>query len=94
MSGDLHSNARLIALVLAHHAGDTGHFPAGQVPDARNLTRDAALTGKFTRISLNSLEAEGYISRPSIHDWTEPRPRPIALTLPTSQRPPSPRGRS
>lgn len=92
LSGDLHSNARLVALILAHHAGESGYLPAGQVQDARNLARDCALFGKFVRISLTFLEEQGYISRPSIHDWKEPRPRPVTLTLPPSYRPPSPEG--
>ncbi|WP_405930346.1 hypothetical protein [Streptomyces sp. NBC_00827] len=93
LSGDLHSNARLVALVLAHHAGASGHLPAGHVQDARRLTRDCGLDGKFTRVSLNFLEERGYIARPSIHDWQEPRPRPVTLTLPATDRPPSPGAR-
>lgn len=82
MAGGLQVHARLLALVLAHHAGDSGHIPAGHVQDARNLAPETAMSGKVVRISLNFLMAEGYISRPSIHEWAEDRPRPITLTMP------------
>ncbi|WP_171111266.1 MULTISPECIES: hypothetical protein [unclassified Streptomyces] len=92
MAGDLHANARLVALILAHHAGDSGYLAAGNVQDARNLTVEAGLRGRYVRLSLTQLEHDGYISRPSIHGWDEPRPRPVTLTLPaaaTRKEPPS-----
>ncbi|GEC02980.1 hypothetical protein SSP24_06350 [Streptomyces spinoverrucosus] len=92
MAGDLHANARLVALILAHHAGDSGYLPAGNVQDARNLTVEAGLRGRYVRLSLTQLEHDGYIARPSIHGWDEPRPRPVTLTLPPAgvrREPPS-----
>ncbi|MDX3748703.1 hypothetical protein [Streptomyces sp. AK08-02] len=82
LTGGLQVHARLLALVLAHHAGDSGHIPAGHVQDARNLAPEAGMSGKVVRISLNFLMAEGYISRPSILDWTGNLPRPVTLTMP------------
>lgn len=83
LTGGLQVHARLLALVLAHHAGDSGHIPAGDVQDARNLAPETAMSGKVVRISLNFLMAEGYISRPSIHDWAGERSRPVTLTMPS-----------
>lgn len=82
MTGGLEAHARLLALVLAHHADDSGHIPAGDVQDARNLAPETAMAGKLVRLSLDFLLAAGYISRPSIHDWSGNRSRPITLTMP------------
>ena len=87
LNGGLHSNARLVALVLAHLAGPSGILPAGGAHSVGRLARQAQLAEQLVRISLNVLEAEGYFSRPDIHTW---RPqdllRPITLTLPSPSR--------
>lgn len=95
LTGGLQEHDRLLALVLAHHAGDSGHIPAGDVQDARNLAPETAMSGKAVRLSLSLLLDKGYISRPSIHDWTGNRARPVTLTMPTTragvrQEPPHP----
>lgn len=98
MTGTLQPEARLLAFVLAHHAGDSGHIPAGHVQDARHLAPQISMSGKVVRISLNFLMSEGYISRPPIQEWTEHQPRPITLTMPprkgVRQEPPHPGGPS
>lgn len=98
MAGNLQVHARLLAFVLAHHAGDSGYIPAGHVQDARHLAPQLGMSGKVVRISLNFLISEGYISRPPIQEWTQDRPRPITLTMPprtgVRQEPPHPGGPS
>lgn len=79
----LHNNARLIAFLLAHYADETGHLPAGGPQNAERLAKDTNLQGRFARISLNALENDGLIRRPSITDWTDRGVRPVTLTMPT-----------
>jgi len=84
LSGSLHPNARLLALVLAHLAGPSGSLPAGGSHGAQRLAPQAGISERLTRISLNVLENEGYLTRPDIHTWQpEELLRPITLTLPS-----------
>ncbi|MFF5004659.1 hypothetical protein ACFY3G_17730 [Streptomyces phaeochromogenes] len=86
LDSDLHPHAKLLGLVLAHHAGDSGYLPPGHVQDARRLAPEVGLTGRFTRMSLNVLQVEGYVTRPPIEEWREELPRPVTLTLPSHNR--------
>jgi hypothetical protein len=87
LSSGLHANARLVALALAHHAGTSGYLAPGWVQDARSLTRDTGLRGRFVRLSMTQLEQDGYLTRPSVLEWDEPRPRPVTLTVPPANGP-------
>lgn len=80
----LHRNARLLGLVLAHHAGASGHLPAGGVQHAGRLADEAGMSAKSARLSLHHLEMAGFIRRPDLATW-QPKPlvRPITLTVPT-----------
>lgn len=82
MAASLHSNGRLVALVLAHHADEDGQIPAGGPQHAAQLAHDTGLQGRFARISLNTLEKEGLIWRPPIGDWEAREVRPVTLTMP------------
>lgn len=80
----LHRNARLLGMVLAHHAGKSGHLPAGGIQHAGRLADEAGMTPKATRVSLYHLEVAGFIARPDLATW-EPKAmvRPITLTVPS-----------
>ncbi|MEV0112332.1 hypothetical protein AB0H77_03610 [Streptomyces sp. NPDC050844] len=88
LDSGLHPHAKLLGLALAHHAGDSGYLPPGHVQDARRLAPEVGLSGKFTRMSLNVLQNEGYIKRPPIEEWREQLPRPVTLTLPPERQEP------
>lgn len=83
LSSDLHPNARLVALTLAHCAGTSGYLPADGPQNAHRLAERARLSAKQARISLHQLEMAGYIRRPDIHTW-QPRQvvRPVTLVRP------------
>lgn len=93
--GDLHPHAKLLALVLAHHADASGHLPTGGPQHTARLARETGVSPKGTRLSLTGLELEGYLRRPDIHSWKGREVRPISLALPTAavrQEPPHPGG--
>lgn len=82
---DLHQPTRLVALLLAHYAGASGHIPAGGPQTAGRLAQESGVAPRATRLGLTKLETDGYITRPDIHTWTDRhRVRPITLTLPTA----------
>lgn len=83
----LHRNARLLGLVLAHHAGASGQLPAGGIQHAGRLADEAGMSPKSTRVSLYHLEVSGFIERPDLATW-EPKAvvRPITLTVPSPAR--------
>jgi hypothetical protein len=83
-ASDLHLPTRLIAMWLAHHAGTSGHIPAGGPQDAGSLAKESSVAPKATRLALTKLERDGYITRPDIHTWKHRYVRPITLTLPTA----------
>ncbi|MCC9712050.1 hypothetical protein E4N62_46715 [Streptomyces sp. MNU76] len=87
MADDLHTSARLIALILAHHADDQGVIAPGGRQDARLLAQDSGIEGKFVRISLERLERCHFISRPPIETWEDKDlVRPVFLILPNRFR--------
>lgn len=88
LDSGLHPHAKLLGLALAHHAADSGYLPPGHVQDARRLAPELGVSGKFTRMSLNVLQNEGYIKRPPIEEWREQLPRPVTLTLPPERQEP------
>ncbi|MFF8980208.1 hypothetical protein ACF08A_25775 [Streptomyces cellulosae] len=79
----LHRNARLLGLVLAHHAGTSGQLPAGGIQHAGRLADEAGMSPKSTRVSLYHLETAGFIKRPDLATW-QPKDvvRPVTLTVP------------
>lgn len=90
LASDLHQNARLVGLLLAHLAGDAGHIPRGKVQGTRHLAPLVRLKPRFVTVSKNCLEARGFIERPPADGWTANVCRPITLTLP-AQRPERPK---
>jgi len=83
IASGLHVHARALALVLAHHAGESGHLPAGDLQHADRLAEHTGLTSRMTRISLQVLISEGYLVRPSMSSWDGRKGiRPVTLTLP------------
>jgi hypothetical protein len=82
-SSELHANARLVALALAHCAGVSGYLPADGPQNAHRLADRLNLSPKQVRISLHLLEMAGFISRPDIHTW-QPKTivRPVTLVRP------------
>lgn len=95
-SHNLHSNARLVAFLLAHHADEAGEIPAGGPQHAERLAQESALMGRFARLSLNVLQTEGFLTRPPIDSWKSEQVRPITLTMPSAaarREPPHTRGR-
>ncbi|MDX2566059.1 hypothetical protein PV413_23820 [Streptomyces scabiei] len=92
MASGMHTSARLIALILAHHAGDEGVIAAGGRQHARYLAEDSGIEPRYVQISLTRLERIHFITRPPIETWDETRGvRPVTLTVPRkfSQVPPS-----
>jgi hypothetical protein len=89
VSAVLYSNLtrhdRLLALVLAHHAGVLGELPAGgDAQQAGHLARDMRLDAKRVRDALKALELAGWIRRPDIRTWQrKDLIRPITLTIPS-----------
>lgn len=79
---DLHMPTRLIALLLAHHAGAAGYIPAGGPQTAGRLARESGVSPKATRLALTKLEADGYVRRPDIHTWKAREVRPVTLAVP------------
>jgi hypothetical protein len=92
MASGMHTSARLIALILAHHADAQGQIAAGGPQDARLLAQESGIEAKYVRVSLTRLERIHFISRPSIHTWEDKDAvRPVSLTMPHRfrQEPPS-----
>lgn len=83
LASDLHPNARLVALTLAHCADAAGYLPADGPQNAHRLAQRARLTAKQARISLHQLEMGGFMRRPDIHTW-QPKTivRPVTLVRP------------
>lgn len=82
LASDLHLNDRLIALVLAHHAGPSGHLPAHGPQRIGRLSRESGISENGTRRALNQLETAGFLQRPDIRGWNTAIVRPVTLTLP------------
>jgi hypothetical protein len=83
ISSRLHVHARALALVLAHHAGEGGYIPVGDLQHPDRLAEDTGLSQRTIRISLSVLIGDGYLERPSLRAWDSRRGiRPITLTLP------------
>lgn len=82
-SSELHANARLVAMTLAHCAGVSGYLPVDGPQNAHRLAERTNLSPKQVRISLHLLEMAGFISRPDIHTW-QPKTlvRPVTLVRP------------
>ncbi|MCZ0996377.1 hypothetical protein O1L44_29985 [Streptomyces noursei] len=92
MASGMHTSARLIALILAHHADDQGVIAAGGRQDAHLIAQDSGIEAKYARISLTRLERTHFLRRPPIETWDEKNGvRPITLTVPSKFRaqPPS-----
>ncbi|MFF8034889.1 hypothetical protein [Streptomyces sp. NPDC016626] len=82
-TSELHFNARIVALVLAHCADAAGHLPPDGPQRAQRIAQRARITPRQARISLHLLEMAGLISRPDIHTWThQDVVRPVTLTMP------------
>lgn len=86
IASDLHRGSRLVALTLAHYAGDAGYLPPGGIQHPDVLAAATNLSTKNIRLSINQLQARGLIRRPDIATWTHEAVRPITLTLPRSAR--------
>lgn len=87
MASGMHTSARLIALILAHHADDQGVIAAGGRQDANLIAQDSGIEAKYARISLTRLERTHFLWRPPIETWDEKNGvRPITLTVPNRFR--------
>lgn len=85
---------RLLALVLAHHAGTDGYLPAGGIQHIGELARLTGLPQKSVKLSLRDLDRAGMLQRPPAAPGQQTHvARPITLTLPaaavTERVPPS-----
>ncbi|WP_031104311.1 hypothetical protein [Streptomyces sp. NRRL S-146] len=82
-SSELHANARLVALALAHRAGVSGYLPIDGPQNAHRLAERTNLSPKQVRISMHLLEEAGFISRPDYDTW-QPKElvRPVTLVRP------------
>lgn len=83
---------RLVAFVLAHHAGEDGYLPAGAIQHLASLADLTGLTTRTVKLSLRDLDRAGLLHRPSSPAGQQTHvARPITLTLPeTAERvPPS-----
>lgn len=82
-SSELHANARLVAMALAHCAGVSGYLPIDGPQNAHRLAERTNLSPKQVRISMHLLEAAGFISRPDYDTW-QPKElvRPVTLVRP------------
>ncbi|MFJ9895268.1 hypothetical protein ACIQPR_18325 [Streptomyces sp. NPDC091280] len=83
MSGDLYRDARLLALVLAHHAGESGVLPEDGIQYLRPLSRLTDVTPRLVKLALRDLQRGGYMWRPPLAPGAQTQiARPITLTLP------------
>lgn len=83
---------RLVAFVLAYHAGADGHLPAGGIQHRGELARLTKLPQKSVKLSLRDLDRAGLLRRPPAPPGQQSHvARPITLTVPsTAERvPPS-----
>lgn len=80
----LDSHARLIALILSHHAGEAGYLPSGRTQEGPVLARRSGMAARLARQAMTRLALEGFLSRPPREKWTHPRPRPVTLTMPAA----------
>ncbi|MFI7137219.1 hypothetical protein ACIBQ5_05450 [Streptomyces massasporeus] len=83
LSSELHANARLVAMTLAHCAGVSGYLPIDGPQNAHRLAERTNLSPKQIRISMHLLEEAGFISRPDYGTW-QPKElvRPVTLVRP------------
>lgn len=87
---ELKSDARLVAMMLAHYARPTGTVSgdvliAGRLAKACGLRPDDRVRG-----ALSLLERRGYLTRqPAQRTPPGHAPRPVALTLPPRYQPPN-----
>lgn len=83
MSGDLYRDARLVALVLAHHAGEAGFLPEDGIQYLGRLTRLTGVTSRLVKLALRDLQRRGYMWRPPVAPGEQTQvARSITLTLP------------
>ncbi|NEB00600.1 hypothetical protein [Streptomyces sp. SID13726] len=84
LGSQMHRSTRLVALTLAHHAGEMGHIPAGDLQDPDVLAEATGLVTRHVRQALAHLGRYGWMRRPGPDTATRGRAakRPITLTLP------------
>ncbi|WP_432193786.1 hypothetical protein [Streptomyces sp. bgisy027] len=85
---------RLVAFVLAHHAGTDGYLPAGGIQHLSSLAEKTRLTQRSVKLSLRDLERTGLIRRVATPQGQQTHvARAITLTIPSApgarQEPPS-----
>ena len=74
---------RLLAFVLAHHAGADGHLPAGGIQHLGELARLTRLPQRSVKLSLRDLDRAGLLRRPPAPPGQQTHvARPITLTVP------------
>lgn len=84
-ASELHPHDKLVAALLAHHAGPAGHLRPGGPQRPEQLARTAGVSANGARMALAALERDGYLTRPDIHSWTRRQVWPITLTLPPAK---------
>lgn len=85
-TSDLSTPAKLVALLLAHHAGTRGYLRAGGPQSEGRIAREAGVSARQARLALERLEADGYLRRPDVRTWKPRQIRPAALTVPAAAR--------
>lgn len=90
--GSLFYAPRLVAFVLAHHAGEDGFLPAGGIQHYASLAQATGLVQRTVKLSIRDLDRAGLLKRPPMPDGRQTHvARPITLVVPeTAERvPPS-----
>lgn len=83
LSGDLYRDARLVALVLAHFADETGFLPEDGVQYIGRLARLTDVNARLVKLALRHLDRGGYLTRPPVAEGEQTQiARPITLTMP------------